>query len=353
MKNTARDYGGLSEKLGANYYPEGRLVPGSVSGRVDGRQFKIDFDGGKNRHTRIVLSHRNIRVPLPRSGELSDREFADLVLSVVESNRSEGAHLARVGRLLTSGRFDFETDSVRWRESKFLAKADELEGMLTILSLVTTDLERLQAGEALCPSLYEIIGVSPSASTETIKQACLRLGEETRPDKNFGSKCAASRFGQIERAYATLGDPRKRAAYDKGYPPPFDEPWAILWVRVARVFAGISMIVTGLPFVELFWEGLKEGLKQPAVVVLIFAAISVLPAAWSMRSRFDGSFRRHVVLQVLSAPINVVVLYALVQHGAPVMAANLLGVLWAAWLLSVYFLSDGYLTESSVRRAAT
>ncbi len=347
----------LASRLSATYDPEGRLVPGSVSGRTDGRQFKIDFGGGKYPHTEIVLSRRNITpiLTLGSWGRLSNRQFSDRVIDVVENTRSERAFLTRAGRLLTAGNLSINDNSVDWTGPGFITKADDLERMIVILSVilsaVITDLERPRATENSFQSLYEVIGVSPSASSGTITQACLRLGEENRPDKSFGSKSAARTFAQVERAYKTLTDPRKRAAYDKGYPPPFDEPWAVLWLRISRVFAGITIVVTSLLFIELFFA--LTHVDSLVVLILVYAAIASLLAASLMRPRFDGDYKWHVVLQVMSAPINFGALYVLIQHGVPIEVAIVPGVIWAAWLLSVKFLSDGYVIETPVQPTAS
>jgi hypothetical protein len=61
---------------------------------------------------------------------------------------------------------------------------------------------------------YEIIGVLHDASTEEIKEACLRLADKYRSDKNPGDQLAAEAFSAIEKAFEILTDPEKRANYD-------------------------------------------------------------------------------------------------------------------------------------------
>jgi len=63
-------------------------------------------------------------------------------------------------------------------------------------------------------TLYEVIGVSRTATREEIEAACLRFGEEVRPDKNATLE-ASARFSELEKAYETLADPAIRAEYDK------------------------------------------------------------------------------------------------------------------------------------------
>lgn len=63
-------------------------------------------------------------------------------------------------------------------------------------------------------NLYEIIGLPQDSGRDLIEEQCIRLGDQYRPDKNSGDLRAALMFAKIERAYQTLVDPVKRAAYD-------------------------------------------------------------------------------------------------------------------------------------------
>jgi curved DNA-binding protein len=62
---------------------------------------------------------------------------------------------------------------------------------------------------------YGVLGVSPSASGEEIKRAYRRLAMELHPDRNPGDPQGEERFKAINEAYAVLGDPRKRTAYER------------------------------------------------------------------------------------------------------------------------------------------
>lgn len=66
---------------------------------------------------------------------------------------------------------------------------------------------------------YQILGVSRQASAEEIKKAYRRLAHQHHPDKKGGSE---EKFKQINTAYQTLSDSKKRAQYDQ-YGSTFDE----------------------------------------------------------------------------------------------------------------------------------
>ena len=63
-------------------------------------------------------------------------------------------------------------------------------------------------------NLYQIIGVSTSASKQEIKRAYRNKAKIYHPDKNPNNPIAADRFKAINEAYQILSDPIKKSQYD-------------------------------------------------------------------------------------------------------------------------------------------
>ncbi len=61
-------------------------------------------------------------------------------------------------------------------------------------------------------SLYDIIGVSKTATTSEIRKAYYARAKELHPDKNPGNEAA---FVEVSNAFSILSDESKRAVYDR------------------------------------------------------------------------------------------------------------------------------------------
>ena len=62
---------------------------------------------------------------------------------------------------------------------------------------------------------YEVLGVGRSANEQEIKSAYRKQALKDHPDRNPGDKAAEERFKEAAEAYSVLGDPEKRARYDR------------------------------------------------------------------------------------------------------------------------------------------
>jgi len=63
---------------------------------------------------------------------------------------------------------------------------------------------------------YEVLGVAKDASAEDIRKAYRALAKKLHPDLNPGNKATEEKFKEVSAAYDLVGDPEKRARYDKG-----------------------------------------------------------------------------------------------------------------------------------------
>ncbi len=64
------------------------------------------------------------------------------------------------------------------------------------------------------PNYYQILGVSPSATSEEIKKSFRNLAMKYHPDKNRNSEESKQKFMKIVEAYEVLSDEQARRSYD-------------------------------------------------------------------------------------------------------------------------------------------
>jgi curved DNA-binding protein CbpA len=65
------------------------------------------------------------------------------------------------------------------------------------------------------PGLYQLLGVPPGASGGEITRAWRRRAAAEHPDRRPRDAAAPARFRALLEAYQVLGDPARRAAYDR------------------------------------------------------------------------------------------------------------------------------------------
>jgi curved DNA-binding protein CbpA len=72
-----------------------------------------------------------------------------------------------------------------------------------------------QEGGGPVPDLYQLLGVPRGASSGEITRAWRRRAAAEHPDRRPRDAAAPARFRALAEAYQVLGDPARRAAYDR------------------------------------------------------------------------------------------------------------------------------------------
>ncbi|MBT3292591.1 molecular chaperone DnaJ [Candidatus Peregrinibacteria bacterium] len=62
---------------------------------------------------------------------------------------------------------------------------------------------------------YKILGLERSASLEEIKSGYRKMSKKLHPDKHKGDKDVENKFKEVNEAYETLKDPKKKQMYDQ------------------------------------------------------------------------------------------------------------------------------------------
>ena len=63
---------------------------------------------------------------------------------------------------------------------------------------------------------YQELGVPRTADADTLRKSFRKLAKELHPDRNPGDAKAEERFKRVSGAFDLLGDPEKRAKFDRG-----------------------------------------------------------------------------------------------------------------------------------------
>ena len=88
------------------------------------------------------------------------------------------------------------------------------------------------------PDLYQLLGVPVGASHEEIAQAWRRRARAEHPDSHPGDAAAPGRFRALAEAYRVLGDPARRAVYDRALEDARPAPAIPAGTRVPVRYAG-------------------------------------------------------------------------------------------------------------------
>lgn len=109
-------------------------------------------------------------------------------------------------------------------------------------------------------TLYDTLGVSPTATGADIKKSFRALARKLHPDKNPGDKAAEARFKQASAAYDVIGDVDKRKLYDEFGPESmssgFDAARARMYQQRGGGFGGFGG--EGVDLSDLF-RGFGQG----------------------------------------------------------------------------------------------
>ena len=74
----------------------------------------------------------------------------------------------------------------------------------------------MEAASHVAQDPYSELGVAKTASAADVRKAFHRLAKDLHPDRNPDDKAAEERFKRVSAAFDIVGDPEKRAKFDRG-----------------------------------------------------------------------------------------------------------------------------------------
>lgn len=110
---------------------------------------------------------------------------------------------------------------------------------------------------------YEVLGVSPDASDEEIKQAFHTFAKNNHPDRNPQNSDSEQLFKRAVLAYETLKDPLRRQAFDEAIA--FDKRKQHTGQRQGRrlmMMFGLLLVAPSVIFLSFFISGDKNFLSK-------------------------------------------------------------------------------------------
>jgi hypothetical protein len=126
-------------------------------------------------------------------------------------------------------------------------------------------------------TLYDELGLTPSATNEEIHSAYRKLVRQFHPDRNAGfEKQAKERFQRIQHAFDVLSNPVTREKYDETLGP-------------SRFSAGPPSLVTDLPEINVGNRPRRKRKTRPPVLALVGLATAIVMAIVTLIALSPGA----------------------------------------------------------------
>lgn len=97
-------------------------------------------------------------------------------------------------------------------------------------------------------NFYDVLWVGKNATNEEIKKAYRKLAMQYHPDRNKWNKEAENKFKEINEAYDTLSDDKKRKNYDMFWSNNFWSSWNPFW------WSSYNYSNSWVDLEDLFWN---------------------------------------------------------------------------------------------------
>lgn len=135
--------------------------------------------------------------------------------------------------------------------------------------------------------LYSILDVGRDSSNAAIKAAYRGLAKQSHPDLHLGDGEAENRTKEINYAYAVLGDPASRAAYDEELDMLAAKERKVAFLNTSAIAAGIAFLAIAagaLTFTVMRMHnggGLQQNAEAPRTSRSHIATIGVPESAFA------------------------------------------------------------------------